>query len=310
MSIHELGYRGWEGRRTGNAMRWWVLAESGIVAAWKSTWLRRILFFAWIPALLWGALFFFYEQRIHLFTELGQTIPPSELRNLPFEIPTELVRQIIADPEAARSDAWAFGLLTFFLRPQSIGLAILIGLVAPPLIARDLRTRAFLLYFARPITRIEYLLGKSFTVWFFTAMITTLPALLLFFEAVMLSSELSVLADTWHLPLRLLVASAVLIVPTTAVALCFSSLTRENRYASFGWFAVWINGEVAYRIFQANGRVWPVVAPHRSLGELQKCIFGFPELAQDVGVCAGFWVVVTPLAFAILYGRISAPMRA
>ena len=309
MPIHDLGYRAWSGTRTSEAGRWSIIAGSVISASLQNAWVKRMLLFAWLPALLWGTFFFVFELRAQDPTDPGRLATLSTAFNTFLEVPPELITALKEDPHGARSQYWSYLILTFFRTPQAVGLAILIGFIASPLISRDLRSRAFLLYFARPITRLEYLLGKSAGVWCFTAAITTLPALLLFVEAAMLSQELSVLLVTWHLPFRVLGASLVLIIPTTMLALCFSSMTAENRFATFGWFSVWIVGETAYQILHADNRTWPVISPYRSLGEIQKWIFGFVEDAEELANCAIFWSVVTVLAFVVLYRRISAPMR-
>jgi len=46
-------------------------------------------------------------------------------------------------------------------------MVLVLGIVAPPLILQDLRKRAYLIHFARPITRLEYIAGKFEAVGFF-----------------------------------------------------------------------------------------------------------------------------------------------
>jgi ABC-2 type transport system permease protein len=83
-------------------------------------------------------------------------------------------------------------------------------------------------------------------VWAHLLMISMVPALALYLVGVLLSPNLGVFADTWDLPLRIIAASMVLMLPTSALALCFSSLTQESRYAGFAWFTVWILGWFTY----------------------------------------------------------------
>lgn len=59
------------------------------------------------------------------------------------------------------------------------------------------------------------------------------------------------LADTWDLPLRVVLASLLFIVPAASVALMFSSLTSESRFAAFAWFAFWGLGFVAWNLTYA-----------------------------------------------------------
>ena len=63
MPLHDVGYRPWTGtRRAGGAAG--VIAGTGIRLAFKSRWLRRVLLFAWSPALVFAAGFFAFEQAV------------------------------------------------------------------------------------------------------------------------------------------------------------------------------------------------------------------------------------------------------
>ena len=64
MPIHDVGYRGWDGARTSQLSRWWIISQTGIRLAAKSKWVRRILFVAWLPVMYWGIGFFFVEKAI------------------------------------------------------------------------------------------------------------------------------------------------------------------------------------------------------------------------------------------------------
>ena len=62
MPIHNLGYREWQGTLRTPSSRWLVIAEIGIRRAWQSAWLRRMMFFAWVPGIVMGFMIFLYEQ--------------------------------------------------------------------------------------------------------------------------------------------------------------------------------------------------------------------------------------------------------
>lgn len=132
---------------------------------------------------------------------------------------------------------------------------------------------------------------------------------------------------TWDLPLRIVAASVVLMLPTSVLALCFSSLTQESRYAGFAWFASWILGwftfaaATAAEAFNAQGNAgrmgremvleqssWTHVSLYHTLGRVQSWVFGFADF-REVLVSAVILVAVTVIAMAILLRRISAPMR-
>jgi ABC-2 type transport system permease protein len=81
---------------------------------------------------------------------------------------------------------------TFFLYLMSIqGLcAVLVtAFLAPGLIARDMRENGLALYFARPLSRSEYLLGKLSILSVVLSVITWVPVLLLFALTVSLEAQ-------------------------------------------------------------------------------------------------------------------------
>ena len=316
MPIHDLGYRPLPATARHRPLRWWILTEAGIRHAWKSQWLRRSVLAAWLPALAWGFIFFAYETAAKQIEANPFRRPHGWTRDIltddnPF-FPRELLERALEDPTGARADVWSYLLWFFFRSPQAVILVIAIGLIAPPLIARDVRTRAFLLYFSRPLARWQYVLGKAATIWVFAFLVATLPALTLYTWALLLSPTLEIFLDTWQLPLKILLASVTLIVPTTALALTFSALTTESRFAAFGWFAVWVLGWVAYGALLPTGNRWEALSLYHTLGRVQGWIFG---VDYDVPTDSSNWpfvailALVTLLCTAVIFRRISTPMR-
>jgi len=227
----------------------------------------------------------------------------------------------IEDEVEARHSIWSWLLYTFLRYPQGGIMVLMVGIIAPPLISQDVRSRAFLLYFSRPLARWQYALGKLATVWFYLFMISAAPALLLYILGVLLSPSAQVVFDTWDLPMRIVAASAVLMIPTAALALCMSSLTQESRYAAFGWFAVWIMGAFTYGVMQGieinrlhtdpylAAEKWSPVSLYHALGQVQGWVFGFATFDQ-IKYAAATLVAITVISTLILFRRISAPMRA
>jgi hypothetical protein len=211
----------------------------------------------------------------------------------------------------ARHHVWSLLLLTFFRVPQAVLMVLLVGMIAPPLISQDFRSRAFLLYFSRPITPLEYACGKAIVIWGYLAAVTTLPALVMYVVGVLLSPSISVVFDTWDIPLRVLAASGVLLIPTTSLALFFSSLTTESRYAGFAWFAVWGLGWAAYANLEALdlGRQWSMISLYHVLGHVQTWVFGLSTDLDEVTSSATLLLVVTVLPLIVLLARVAAPMR-
>jgi hypothetical protein len=251
MPLHEVGYRAWRGRLLGPLAVVVVIATTGIALAWTSRWLRRAVLFAWSPALVFGASFFAFEQAV----EEGRFAAIEEgVRNgrnldgvgLPGTVLADALGGSALDPsglprdlDSTRHLVWSRLLLAFMRAPQAVLLAVVVGLVAPTLVSRDLRAKAWLVYFTRPVGRTEYVLGKCLILVVLIGGITLLPGLALWGVGVLVSPSVRVALATCDLPLKVLASSLAVAVPTVLVALAYSSLTSESRIASFAWFATW-----------------------------------------------------------------------
>jgi ABC-type transport system involved in multi-copper enzyme maturation permease subunit len=174
------------------------------------------------------------------------------------------------------------------------------------------------LYFSRPITRLEYLLGKMSVVWAYLLAITAAPGMVMYLAALMLSSDLGVIGQTWDLPLRILAAALVLTIPTAALALCLSSLTSDTRYASFAWFAVWVVGWITYALLTTNATLtasasqrWELVSLYHGLGTVERWVFGLEkgDFVTQVLPAAVELALLTVVSLAVLVRRVSSPMR-
>ena len=443
MPIHKVGYRKWEGKKTSAWGRWWIIGETGIRLALKSSWVKRALFACWMPIILWGTLVFMVETQLNfqqnsegtveqvtsvrdLVRQEASKFATALLEEADFENKTELrierplfrllnPRAMRLDPEdkdavpfniiitengrdrriiqvdrdklvssmelfvgrmgegessmdnrqqmvdsilffaeerlpvspridilreklstgetsAFRHTIWSWLLMTFFRYPQGTLILFLLGYIAPGLISRDLRSRAYLLYFSRPIGRLEYIAGKMSTVICYIIMCSTIPALGLFVFSVMLSPDATAFLNTWDIIFRILGASLVLAIPLSALVLMFSSLTHESRFATFAWFAVWALGEGAYWIivsikanqmaYSSNGEVspadvmesemvnnWSFLSLHTTLGRVQSWVFGF-ETIDQIWPALLVLVCITLFSLVVLFRRVSAPIRA
>lgn len=281
-----------------------------------------MLVLAWLPAVLAGVAFFLAENAVSRSLDVGLTL--RELSHwFPFArtVAESLESQ---DIQSNRQALWPLILLSFFRLPQGFLIVMLTALVAPSLIAQDMRSRAFLLYFSRPITRMEYVLGKMATVGAYLAMITLVPGLVLYLLGVGLSPDLSVIRDTWDLPFRVILASIVVIVPTATFSLSLSALMGESRFATFCWFAPWVLGLAAFWSITAMIETaafapgenpflmrnsWSILSPYHVLGEVETWIFGLKKNFDDIAPEAMVLSIVTLVSMGILLRKVSSPMR-
>ncbi|MGA0041347.1 MAG: ABC transporter permease [Pirellulales bacterium] len=255
MPLHDVGYRAWTGERHPPGSAAVVIATTGIVLSWKSRWLRRAVLFAWSPALVFAMSFFAFEQAVEegrlgmleATAQAGRDLDGVDI--LGGLIVNTLGRATddrpdflpgsVEEVEYTRRTVWSRLLLAFMRAPQAVLLAVVIGLIAPTLISRDMRAKAWLTYFTRPVSRRDYILGKAAVLAGVVAMVTVLPGLGLWLVGVLVSPSVNVAIATIDLPLKVLASSIVVAVPTVLLALAYSAITTESRIAGFAWFATW-----------------------------------------------------------------------
>ncbi len=366
MPIHDLGYRPWKGNLRGALSRTQSIATFGIKLAGKSRWLRRILIVAWLPVLYWGIAFFFVGQSLEQpaatnlpeksqgfirdvqdltqhatgqevaadksLLQLDREKAATQIERMFKRVPrVKMLADSIRDSKddvEARNRIWAWLLMCFFRYSQAILILMIVGFVAPSLISQDLRSRAYLLYFSRPIGKLEYIFGKLAIPAAYIMFVSTFPALILYFFAIMMSPSMDVFWTTWDIPMRIVISSIALILPTASLALMLSSLTEESRYASFAWFATWILGHGAWMAISIGEAIrqnaapndpsvaessmvttWSPLSIYNNLGDVQAWIFGFRSFS-DIWPAFIVLAAITLGSFLILHRRVAAPLRA
>ena len=366
MPIHDLGYRPWSGKLNGAMSRTLSIARAGIKLVGKNRWLKRVLIVAWLPVLYWGIAFFFVGQSLERPVQrnlpeqaqdalqdvknmveitTGQKIKTdqsvlqldreraaSRIENMFRRIPrvrmlADSIRNAEDDVEA-RNRIWAWLLMCFFRYSQAILILMIVGFVTPSLISQDLRSRAYLLYFSRPIGRLEYIFGKLAIPAAYIMFVSTFPALMLYVFAILMSPATDVFWTTWDIPVRIALCSISLILPTASLALMLSSLTEESRFASFAWFAIWVLGHGAWTAVSVGEAIrqgvpptdpmvadssmvknWSSISIYNNLGDVQSWIFGFRSFSE-VWPAVTILSAITLIAILVLYRRVAAPLRA
>jgi hypothetical protein len=346
MAMHDLGYRHWDEDAPYRKFSWLSISRYGTRLAWKSQWLKRIVIFAFMPFFGLLVAVFFYEQASNwpvLYPGLVTAVEVLEARqdevrppgyrvnsrqnsaetviwnDLPANVgdPEKVVQEYI---DSHRSMVWRTGFYYFFRFAQGPLMVVLVGMIAPGLISRDNQSRAFLLYFSRPISAFQYLLGKAATVWAFQMAVVTIPALTVYLGGILFSPGPGVILNTWDIPLRIVIASAVLVIPTTAFVLCLSSLVEESRYAGFAWYATWIVGFLTWAILTTNDAVavespsgwtssWEFLSFYHVLGNVEQWVFGLMNQPANVIPSVAILSTLTVVCFLVTMRRITAPIR-
>src|SRR5260370_40939913 len=102
----------------------------------------------------------------------------------------------------------------------------LVVVAGPGLISRDLRFNALPLYFARPLTRLDYFLGKLGVIGALVGTVAVVPAVLAYVVGVCFSLDLGVVRDTYRVLLASIAYGCVITLSAGTLILAMSSLTR------------------------------------------------------------------------------------
>ncbi|MGE3808257.1 MAG: ABC transporter permease [Gemmataceae bacterium] len=227
MPIFDQGYQHWNGPLASNAWRWLAITRHGIRSQFANRWLKFMLLGCWSPALmlagalaLWGLL---EQQSESVVPFLKQVLPGS----------------LIDHPTTYRNAAWtlAFGI---YFKVQLVLALLLVLIVGPNLISRDLRYNAFPLYFSRPIRRVDYFAGKLGVIAFFLALVAIAPPLGAYVLGVCFSLDLAVIQDTYQLVGASIIYGLVIIVSAGTLMLAMSSLSRRSVYVGIFWVGFWV----------------------------------------------------------------------
>ncbi len=147
MPIFDQGYQHWNGHLSGHAWRWMAIARHGMRTQFKSRYVRLLIIMAWMPAaMLVGVL--------AVWGMIEQGVSGAETW-LPFL--TMLAGA--SDLHGCRQAVWTIA-FSYYFQIELYFIMLIVTLAGPNLISRDLRFNALPLYLSRPLTRLDYFLGK------------------------------------------------------------------------------------------------------------------------------------------------------
>ena len=251
MPIHDQGYKRYGGTRArGHA--WLVIFTTGVRAMLGNRKWIALMILSWIQFIV---------------------------RVVQFYIAANFSQAAIVAPSAA----------TFrdFFDKQALPVFIVTVWLGAALIAQDRRANALQIYLSKPLTRIEYILGKLSILMAFLLFITWLPAILLLVVQVVFAGNFTFLWANAYLFPAITLYSIVQVVTVSTCMLALSSLSTNSRFVgilytaliffssalyevmrgvtgstSVSWISYWNNldqvGDVIFRVPLRFETPWPV----------------------------------------------------
>src|SRR5438552_19166944 len=176
MPIYDLSYWQCVGGWSSHSYRWWVITLLGIYILGRKWRFLVLMILSALPFVVLCVM-------LYLSTVLGR-IPLLTINAKFFED---------------------------FLSQQMFFVFIIAIYAGAGLIANDLKANALQIYFSKPITRRDYVMGKLGVLFFFLALPTLVPGMLLFFLAALFKSDSSFFEHIFWVPASVLGYSFLII---------------------------------------------------------------------------------------------------
>ena len=265
MPIHTQNYRHWEGTlNPSHYTRWWIIAKAELKLLAQRKIVRLIVAIPPVIYILAHAVIIYIVNQF-----------PGSV--LPINIDSVFFRN--------------------FLFNASLFIALIAVFGGSGLIATDLKNNTLSLYLSKPISWIDYLIGKFAVMGILLGCLTLIPGLLLFLEHVLLT-DTSFLKENYWMPFSIIAYSIIIILVSSLLMLVFSSLTSNSRYAIIGFCAVWFGTPVIYEILKVITRTSKValVSIWANYDILGTALFGdTPNYAMH-----WVWALLTQIALIAL----------
>ena len=228
MPIHTQDYRHWEGTLNPHPYtRWWIITKAELKLLAQRKIVRLIVA---IPPAIYILV---HATLIYILNQ----VPGVEFG---FDVDNTFFQQFLfRNPGTGPPSSFLIALIAIF--------------GGSGLIATDLKNNALALYLSKPISWIDYLIGKCAVIGILLGCLTVVPGLLLFLEHILLT-DTSFLKENYWIPLSIIVYSAIITLSSSLLMLLFSSLTSNPRYAIIGFCAVWFGSPIIYEILKAITR--------------------------------------------------------
>ncbi|HKK71747.1 MAG TPA: ABC transporter permease subunit [Candidatus Krumholzibacteria bacterium] len=273
MPIYEQGYQRWNGELQERPLRWWPIVRQGVMAYLPQRKYLLLLGLAWIQKIFDGVQVY------------GRLKGGEVLEGL-----------LGARVDAGMPFFWAS------MDNSMIWVVIFTIMVGSDLIAADRRGKALQLYFSKPITRNDYIVGKIGVIATFLLLTTWLPILLLWLFAVMIEPTTAYFARVWSVPLLMTVYSVLLVATAGMIMLAVSATAQRSVFISVTWIVLFGYGFVpVIELVQAitGFEAWSLINMAGNLGQIGAWWFGAetgfdvpPVLALGavlVGIVAAYW---------------------
>lgn len=285
-------YRRFQGKLEEPRWRFWPIFASGLQVALKQ---RKALLFLYAPLVIATVIFsvfvyakFVVEQAVDQELGSGQATFEEAAMNAVLQMKYGQLLEVVN---------W----IIEFIKAMGFAATLVVAWFGSGLLCEDKKAGAHQLYFARPITRLDYFAGKFAVASFFSLCAMLAPLLVITIVASVSSPEWSFLKDEWDTIPRAIFFALVWTVTIVSLVLLASSLAGRRSFAMIGVFGVLLMSEavsgllggLVHARFFALGIV-------NDLNALCYHIFDKPVNGPDVSQGLAWTVVLLTVGFSWL----------
>jgi ABC-2 type transport system permease protein len=220
----------------GVVYRRWVISSTGLRQLFRGKFFMILLIVAWTASLGMAALGFAFSQTVVTGGWLEQGAASLGVR-------AQAIASAVGALVLLYPDVCVNGLFTLMFWAHSfvgLGLCLVaLTVLVPRLIARDRAGNALIIYLARPLTSVDYLLGKLGIIAGLLVLLWTGPLVVGWLLSMAFAPNSDFFVYSISPLLRALLFNGISLVVLAAVALGISSVTRSSRATIVLWVSVW-----------------------------------------------------------------------
>ena len=227
----------WSEKPRGVGYRRWTIVSTGLRQLFRLRLFRILIFLAWASGMLLAVLGFLFSQTVATggwLETLAVYLGPRTQA-----LSSVIAALILMYPEICIG-GW-FALIFWLHSFVGLGLSLVaVTAMVPRLITRDRATNALTVYLSRPLTSVDYLLGKLGMIVGVLAVMWTGPLLLGWLLSVGFAPNRDFIVYSFEPLFRALLFHGVGLVTIAAIALGVSALSRTSRNTTILWIGLWL----------------------------------------------------------------------
>ena len=266
MQIDQAHYHGWEGRLQSP----WVACLAIVRVALLQVFRNKAYWFV----LGLGALrFLAFWSIIYAVTQLS----------LPPRMSDDFLKMFgfSADADASQNNGYIN-----FMQGQGVIVMILLAFSGSLLVGSDFRLNSLPFYLSRRIDKRHYIVGKLLAVSSVIAILTVVPALLLFLEYGMFTASAAYWIDNWRIAVSVLAFGLVICVVNSILLVTISAYLQRIVPITITWASIFLLlGRLGDFLHWGTDEVyWQLLDPWRDMRLVGRLCFGtFPrEIDQEL----------------------------